>query len=82
MQTSLKRRQGVKPSVQEQLNKVSVKVIEKPDDIRIKLHNALRKCDMLRTLPEGCLVTMVDSMEFEESVKQAQVTVSYQFYIR
>ena len=62
---SLKRRQGVKPSVEDRLNKVSVKVIDKPAETTVKLRSALKSCDMLRTLPDANVETMVSSMERE-----------------
>ena len=65
-QADLKRRQGVKPSVEDQLApKVSVKVIEKPKAITQQLRSALKSCDMLRTLPAANVETMVNSMERE-----------------
>ena len=63
---NLKRRQGVKPSIEDQLApKVSVKVIEKPKATAQQLRSALKSCDMLRTLPEANVETMVNSMERE-----------------
>ena len=60
---SLKRRQGLKPSIDDQLApRLSVKHIEKPLATMQKLRAALKSCDMLRTLPDGNVDTMVNSM--------------------
>ena len=72
---SLKRRQGVKPSVEDRLNKVSVKVIDKPAETADKLRLALKSCDMLRTLPDANLETMVSSMERENFNQKKPVII-------
>ena len=72
---SLKRRQGVKPSLEDRLNKVSVKVIDKPAETANKLRSALKSCDMLRTLPDANVETMVSSMEREDFNQRKPVII-------